>query len=184
MNPIALVSGFSLFLCYTFLMVGTATPSWRKEKSGVSYFDKNYGLWELCFNGNDCEDVEQFMLPGETTAALKATRVCALLSVVAGLCSIPCLCAIGLAGKCFCLTDKSLGTLTCFSVSFMLIFAIVAFSVFVGVVEEQFELESSIWEYGYSFALFTTGWSLACCFIAPTAAASSGFHKNWQPNKK
>ena len=54
-NHIALCSGFFVFVCYTFLMVGTATNTWRKEIDGISYFDREYGLWELCFNGNDCD---------------------------------------------------------------------------------------------------------------------------------
>ena len=47
--------------------------------------------------------VEDFLLPGEDESALNATRAFALLAVICGLITGPCLCAAGLAGKCFCL---------------------------------------------------------------------------------
>ena len=40
--------------------------------------------------------------------------------------------------------------------------AIISFAVFIAVVQDQIEIDSSQWEYGYSFILFTVGWSFSC----------------------
>ena len=55
-----------------------------------------------------------------------------------------------------------------FFLFFLEIFAIIAFAIFVGKVEDQIETDSKIWEYSWSFALFTTGWTVACC-CGPTS---------------
>ena len=103
-----------------------------------------------------------------------------------GLFSVPCLCAIGLAGKCFCLSGKPLGALTFCSVTFMRtpslfllfsfpsvskvtsfpeLFAVIAFAVFLGKVKEQFELDSSIWEYGYRLCFVVLLFCCCCCLF-------------------
>eukprot|EP00008_Paramoeba_atlantica_P005426 CAMPEP_0201489892 /NCGR_PEP_ID=MMETSP0151_2-20130828/24074_1 /ASSEMBLY_ACC=CAM_ASM_000257 /TAXON_ID=200890 /ORGANISM="Paramoeba atlantica, Strain 621/1 / CCAP 1560/9" /LENGTH=176 /DNA_ID=CAMNT_0047875623 /DNA_START=40 /DNA_END=570 /DNA_ORIENTATION=+ len=166
-NAPPLIAGIVLFICYSFVMVGTATDNWRKELDGVSYFDRNYGLWNMCTNGF-CIELEDYLLPGETEDAMEAARAFAILAVIFGIIASPCYCAAGLAGKCFCLTGAALGAVAFLCVFFMQIFAIIAFAIFVGKVEDQIETDSKIWEYSWSFALFTTGWTVACC-CGPTS---------------
>tara|TARA_R110002050_G_scaffold145539_1_gene271037 strand:- start:2247 stop:2489 length:243 start_codon:yes stop_codon:yes gene_type:complete len=55
---------------------------------------------------------------------------------------------------------------------FLVLCAVITFSVMIGTVQESVEYTipnpgpTGGWEYSYSMGLFTTGWTLACC-VAP-----------------